>query len=564
MTKKSRITYWKQRDRSRLHPWVPELQDQLLKGEIDRREFLRTVTLLGVTSTAAYAFANTVTGKGLVRTVQAATPKKGGILRMAMLVQDMSDPAKYDWGEKANVGRHMSEYLSITGSDNVTRPMLAESWMPSDDLKSWTFKIRKGVKFGNGDDLTADDVVYNVERWLDPATGSSILGLLDNMVTTEGKTKKMTEGAVEKVDDNTVRFHLNSPELSIPEKMYHYPAAIVHRSFDDKGANLVKNPDLGTGPYTLAEYAVGGKAILKRRENYWGEAPYLNEIHYYDTGADPSAALAALASGQVDSIYTLDLATLEAVKAIPGVVVHEAETAQTGVIRMQVDRAPYDDIRVRRAIQLASNNEQNFQTAHQGLGVVGENHHVCPCQPDYSAIGMPKRDVAKAKALLAEAGHSGGLKLRCTVGNTNGTWEQDSIVVLKQNLAEVGIDLAINVLPTAQYWEVWNKDIFSLTSWTHRPLGTMLLGLAYRSGVPWNETHYNSKQFDALLTEAESTVDINARRKVMAKVEKTIQDDAVMVQPFFRSVMNAASDKVKGIGMHPTNYHQWNKVWIDS
>ena len=564
MTKKSGITYWKQKDRSHLHPWVPELQNQLMKGEIDRREFLRTVTLLGVTSGAAYAFANAITGEGLVRQAQAATPKKGGTLRMAMQVQDMSDPAKYDWVEKSNVGRQISEYLTITGSDNVTRPMLATSWKPSDDLKSWTFKIRKGVKFGNGDELTADDVVYNVKRWLDPATGSSILGLLNNMVTTEGKSKKMTEGAVEKVDDYTVRFHLNNPELSIPEKMYHYPAAIMHRSFDDKGANLAKNPDLGTGPFTLAEYAVGGKAILKRRPSYWGEAPYLSEIHYYDTGADASASLAALASGQVDSIYTLDLATLEAAKAIPGVSVHQAETAQTGVLRMQVDRAPYDDVRVRRAIQLASDNVQNFQTAHQGLGVVAENHHVCSCQPDYFKLPMIKRDVAKAKALLAEAGHGGGLKLRCTVGNTNGTWEQDSVAVLKQNLAEVGIDLAINVLPTAQYWEVWDKDIFSLTSWTHRPLATMLLGLAYRSGVPWNETHYNSKKFDDLLTQAESTVDINARRKVMAKVEKTVQDDAIMVQPFFRAVMNAATDKIKGFQMHPTNYHQWNKVWIDS
>ncbi len=218
---------------------------------------------------------------------------------------------------------------------------------------------------------------------------------------------------------------------------------------------------------------------------------------------------------------------------------------------------------MRQAIQLGSDNEQNLKSAHRGLGSVGENHHVCDCQPDYAAIDKVPRDVAKAKALLKEADKE-GLEVTCNVGNTNGTWEQDSVVVLKQNLAEVGINLKVNVMPTAQYWEVWDKAPFSLTSWTHRPLGTMLLGLAYRSGVPWNESHYSSKEFDDLLSQAESTVDIKERRKIMAKVEKRIQDDAVMVQPFFRSVMFAAHSKVKDIQMHPTNYHQWNKVWIDA
>ena len=552
----------------RVHKAVPELLAELKKGAVDRREFPRTTTLLGVSAGAAYAMA------GLsMPSAEAATPKKGGVLRMAMAVQDMSDPHTYDWVEKSNVARQMCEYLTITGPDNVTRPMLAESWQPSGDLKTWTFKIRKGVKFGNGEELTADDVVYNVKRWLDPATGSSILGLLNAMVDTRDgkdkdgkpiKVKNMTPGAVEKVDSHTVRFHLNSPDLALPEKLYHYPAMILHRSFGDKGGNITKTPELGTGPFTLAEYKVGEKAILKRRDTpYWGEEPYLSEIHYVDTGPEASAALAALASRQVDALYTLDLNTLEAAKSIPGIEVHEATTAQTGVIRMQVDAKPFDDVRVRKAVLLASDNAQNLQTAHRGLGSLGENHHVCDCQPDYAPLPKVPRDVAAAKKLLAEAGYANGLELTCNVGNTQGPWEQDSVVVLKQNLAEVGINLKVNVMPAAQYWEVWDKAPFSLTSWTHRPLGTMLLGLAYRSGVPWNETHYSSEEFDELLGGAESTIDINERRKIMAKVQKRLQDDAIMVQPFFRSVMFAASDKVKDIKMHPTNYHQWNKVWID-
>ncbi len=562
----------------REHVYIPELKNLFLKGEVDRREFLRTATLLGMTAGAAYAFVNAFSPENpkLISGAKAATPKKGGKIRMAMQVQDMSDPAIYDWVEKSNVSRQIAEYLTITGPDNVTRPLLAEKWVPSDDLKTWTFHLRKGVKFGNGDELTADDVVFNVKRWLDPATGSSILGLLNSMLDIsdgkdkEGKPikiKKMTPGAVEKVDKYTVRFRLNSPELSIPEKMYHNPAAIMHRSFEEKGKNIAKNPDLGTGPYTLAEYKVGEKAVLKRRGGgfkYWGEDPLLDEIHYIDTGGDASAMLAALASGQVDAIYTLDLTTLGAAQSLPGIKIHEVNTAQTGVMRIQGVKPPFDDIRVRRAMQLAADNEQMLKTAHQGRGTVAENHHVCSCQPDYAPLPIVKRDVAKAKALLAEAGHGGGLDIACNVGNTNGTWEQDSVIVLKQNLAEAGINLKVNVMPTAQYWDHWDKAPFSLTVWTHRPLATMLLGLAYRTGVPWNEAKYASKEFDDLLTQAESTVEMSERHKVMAKVEKRLQDDAIMIQPFFRAVMLAASDKVKNVNVHPTNYHQWSKVWIDS
>lgn len=557
----------------RMHWLIPEMGEQLRNGQISRREFVQTAALLGVSAGAAYAMAGNITGAGMIGTAQ-AQGKRGGTLRCAMQVQEMTDPATFDWVEKSNVARHMGEYLTITGPDNVTRPYLAESWEPSDDLKTWTFKLRKGVLFGNGQEMTADDVVYNVQRWLAPETGSSIQGLLNSMISeSEGKDKdgkpitlkKMTEGAIEKVDDYTVRFHLNSPDLAMPEKMYHYPSLIVHRSFDEAGGNISATPELLTGPYTLSDFAVGGKAVLTRRPGikYWGEEPLLDEIVYIDTGEDGSAALAALASDQVDAIYVLDLTTLEAAEAIPGVKVSAANTAQTGVIRMQTDAKPFDDIRIRQAIMHASNNQANFEASHRGLGSVGENHHVCDCQPDYSPMAKPKQDLERAKALLQEAGAT-DLKITCNVGNTQGTWEQDSVVALKQDLAKVGIDLEVNVMPSAQYWEVWDKADFSLTSWTHRPLATMLLGLAYRTGVPWNEAHYSNPDFDKTLTEAESTFDLNERRKIMAKCQKTLQDDAIMVQPFFRAVMSAHSDKVKGYQTHPTLYHQWNKVSIES
>jgi peptide/nickel transport system substrate-binding protein len=560
------------KDKPTTHPYIPELCSQLEKKEIGRRDFLRTATLLGVSASAAYAIAGRITGQNLVAGAL-AQGKKGGAFRMAMQIQEMTDPATFDWVEKSNVSRHIVEYLSVTGDDNVTRPYLAERWEASDDLKTWTFHLRKGIKWSNGDAFGADDVVYNFERWLDPKTGSSNQGLFSSMITEtdtgkkdkDGKpiiSKTMTPGAVEKVDDSTVRLHLNSPVLSIPENLYNYPTAIVHRRFDEEGGDLSKNP-VGTGPYELAEFRVGEIAALRRRAGgYWGGDPYLDEIRYVDVGEDASAQIAALASNQVDGVFRLDLTTLDALKAIPGAVVSEAATAQTGVIRMKVTEKPFDDPRVRRAVQLCSDDAENLAKAHRGLGTLGEHHHVAQIHPEYAKLPAFRRNVEEAKKLLADAGFANGIDIECVVGNTQGKWEQDSVAVLKNHLAAAGINVKINVMPAAQYWEIWDKAPFSLTSWTHRPLGTMVLSLAYRSDVPWNECSYSNPAFDKLLDEAEATLDVNARKKVMAKLEKVLQDDAIMVQPFFRSVFSAVKDNVKGYKTHPTLYHQFNKVWM--
>ena len=547
----------------REHPGVKEMKKALADGKCSRREFLRTVTLLGVSATAAYSMA------GLPDFVSSAhaAQKKGGVLKFGMQVQEMADPGTYSWTQKSNVARHIIEYLVETGPDNVTRPYLAESWEASDDLKTWTFHLRKGIKWSNGDEFNADDVVFNFTRWLDPKTGSSNLGLFDAMLEETGDKdskgnpiKRMIKGAVEKVDNHTVKLNLKSPVLAIPENLYNYPTAIVHRNFEKDGGDLSKNP-VGTGPYTLAEFRVGELAVLKKRkEPYWGGEVFLDEIRFVDLGEDPGAYLAAIASQQVDGIYGLDLTTLEAAKNIPGIKVVEIPSTQTGVIRMKVTEKPFDDIRVRKAVQKTCDAKRQLDIAHRGLGIVAEHHHVASIHPEYFTLPPFEQDIEGAKKLLAEAGYPDGIELSCNVGNTEGVWEQDSVAVLKEDAAKAGINIKMNVMPQAQYWDVWTKAPLSLTSWTHRPLAVMVLGLAYRTGVPWNESSYANPEWDKALTEAESTLDVEQRRVKMEKVEKILQDDAVMVQPFFRSVFTAVRDNVVGFEMHPTRYYRFHKV----
>jgi peptide/nickel transport system substrate-binding protein len=568
----------------RVHPLVDLARRQLAERKSGRRDFLRTVTLLGVSATAAYAMAGEILGEAIVAPARAqdATPRQGGILRVSMGIQEMADPAVFDWTEKSNQSRHIVEYLTYTGPDNVTRPYLAERWEASDDLKTWTFHLRKNVKWNNGDDFNADDVVFNFRRWLDPKTGSSNIGLFGGLTedydtgekNADGTAKmgqRERKGAVEKVDVHTVRLNFAKPILSVPENLYNYPTAILHRDFEKNGKDLAKWP-VGTGPYTLAEFAVGQKCTLKRTGMpYWGKdiddpymmGPiYLDEIHYFDHGSASAAQLAAFASGQVDAIYEFDIASFEMASSIPNAKIYEAQTAQTAPLRMKVTEKPFTDQRVRRAIQLCCDASVYPQLVYQGRGAVGEHHHVAPVHPEYFVLPKLERNVEQAKKLLAEAGYKDGLEITIDCGNTNGPWQQQVCEIFQGQLAEAGVKLNINIMPTEQYWANWTKTPFGITAWTHRPLGTMVLSVGYRTGVPWNETGFASKEFDAALDEAEAHVDVEKRKAAMEKVEKILQDAAVIVQPLWQPKFFIASDKVHGMTAHPTQYHQYHRVWL--
>ena len=226
-------------------------------------------------------------------------------------------------------------------------------------------------------------------------------------------------------------------------------------------------------------------------------------------------------------------------------------------------KEPFTDKKVRQAIVKAVDNAAMKALVFPEGGDVGENHHVAPIHPEYFALPPLTRDVEAAKALLAEAGKE-NLEITIDVGNTDGPWHQAVAEAMKDQLAEAGITLNVNVMPASKYWEIWTATPFGATAWTHRPLGTMILSLGYRTGVAWNESGYANPEFDKALDEAEATLDVEARRAVMEKVEKILQDDAVMVQPIWRPVYTFTAAKVHNYPPHPTLYHQFNKVWVDS
>jgi peptide/nickel transport system substrate-binding protein len=543
------------------HIWISKLKQHLAEGRIDRREFLRTTTLLGLSAAAAYAFAGRIAGDSAISRARAALPQ-GGHLRIGMRVHDIKDAHVVSWTEASNLARQVFDYLTRTDQDNVTRPYLLEKWDASEDLKTWTLHLRKDVKWHNGRKFVADDVVWNLQQVLDAKIGSSVLGLMKSYMLDEyeidevdkdGKKKKATRlwdaNAIQKLDDYTVRLNTKVPQLAVPEHLFHYPFPITDPEAGGKFGVGIN----GTGPFELVQYQTTRGAVLHARKDYWGGAPHVDTLEFIDTGDEPATAIAALASKQVDGLYEVDFSQLDAVKGLDHVMLYPATTAQTGVARFKYNMKPFNDARVRTAMKVAIDHGATLQTVFRGAGIPGEDHHVCPIHPEYAKLPTVGHDLDKARKLLAEAGYPNGLDLEIACKGQP-AWELNTTQVLAEQWKAAGIRVKINLMPAAAYWDVWTKAPFSFTSWAHRPLGIMTLGLAYRSGVPWNESSYSNPEFDHLLSEAEGIIDVDKRREVMAKLERILLDDGPFVLPIWRGVQTAYDKRVQGFRMHPTQY----------
>jgi peptide/nickel transport system substrate-binding protein len=481
-----------------------------------------------------------------------------------MRVAKIDNPAATSTDYCANVVRQVCDYLTRTGADNVTRPWLLENWKASDDLKSWTLTLKKGIKWSNGDELVADHVLWNLKRWLDPNVGSSVIGLMKGYMLVEFdtgqkddkgnpkmSTKLWADNAIEKVDDHTIKLNCSAPQLAVPEHLFHYPALILHPAQEGKFGIEA----FGTGAYKMVEYEVGKKVVLKRRDGYWGKKPAVETIEVIDNGDDPAAEVASLASKQVDGMYEASTSQYAALRKLTHLQIYQVATGQTAVARMQPISDTWKDPKVRQAMRYALDTQKLLKIAYLGLGAPGEHHHVAPVHPEYYKLPFQKQDIAKAKKLLAEAGHPNGFNTEIFC-KKDPDWEPTCVQAMAQMWKQIGVNVKINVLPSSQYWEIWDKPSapFAFTSWTHRPLGVMVLGLAYRTGVPWNESKYSNPKFDELLAKAEGTLDVNKRKEVMKDIEELMLDDGPICLPLWRAVFTFMDKKVKGYKAHPTSY----------
>jgi peptide/nickel transport system substrate-binding protein len=535
------------------HPHLPRLKREYAEGRMERREFLRLATLLGLSASAAYAFAARISGEAVVPSASAALPR-GGTIRVGMKVYEIKQPHVFIFNEQPTLTGQVVEYLCRTGHDNLTRPWLLERWDASADLRTWKLSVRKNVKWRSGREFTADDVIWNLKRVLDEKTGSSVLGLMQDYLLqeyTEGGTKRTRlwdANAIERVDSHTVRLNLKEPQLAIPEHLYHYPLQMLDPA---EGGTFGVGSD-GTGPFELVIHAVEKGATLRARKGYWGSGPNIDTLEFVDLGNNPAAALGALASRQVHGIFRADSDSYDALKQLPHLEFYSVPTASTAVVRGKCTRKPFNDVRVRRALRLATDPGPVVKLALLGLGVEGEHHHVSPIHPEYAPLPKMKRDVAAARQLLAEAGYPTGVDFEITVRDT--AWVKLGVQAMVEQWLEANIRAKINVVAQQLWGEVWNKAPVTFTTWSHRPLGVMTLALAYRTGVPWNESEYSNPEFDRLLVQAEGTLDLEKRRAIVAQLEKIMQEDGPITLPMWRSEFTFFDRRVKGFKMHPSAF----------
>jgi peptide/nickel transport system substrate-binding protein len=516
------------------------LIDELAAGHIGRREFLRHGTVLGMSLPLLGSLTAALGFGGVSLSPTRAAAAAGGTVRVAMTVPTGAiDPVTVaDNGGLVMLGQ-TGEYLALSGPDLKLQPVLAESWKPNKDGSVWTFALRKGVKFHNGQAMTADDVVASIDRLADPQNASNALSALAGA---------LSKGGTKKVDDHTVEFHLDAPNGNFPYLLSsdNYNAIILPANYaGDFEQNFV-----GTGPFKLEKYTAKVGASFVRNDDYWGSKamPDRSEFTFY---TDLQPQILALQGRQVDVISQVPVRGAEAILNDPNIEIHSLKSSAHTQVHMRTDMDPFKDKRVRRALALCLKRETLIKGLFRGRASLGNDSPFAPVFPSTdTSVAQRDQDIKEAKQLLEAAGVGKGFKVTLT---TERYLEIPDYAVLIQNAAkEVGITIDLKIEDQGAYYgkavfgeSDWLDSVLGITDYGHRGVPNVLLSAPLKSEGTWNSAHFKNKEYDALVAQYVAALDLASQRAVAGKIQRLLLEETPIIFGYFYDFLTPT---VKNLG----------------
>jgi peptide/nickel transport system substrate-binding protein len=505
-----------------------KLEQLLLQGKITRRDFLARASALGL----SVAFSPAL----LTRPAQAATPQKGGHLRIGLghgSTSDSLDPARSTDTYMANMLAQLHNTLVSIDTEGNPIPELAESWDSSPDLISWTINLRKGVEYHNGKTMDADDVVASLTHHRTEKSKSSAKVLLKQIQELKADGK------------NTVRITLENPNADLPYILSWYQLKIMPKSND----GVDWQSGVGTGPYELEKFEPGVETRMVRNPNYWESGlPHFDRftqmvIH------DPSARTTALTTGQIDAMDRCDPKTVHLLEKRPGIRVEEVTGYAHYSIPMLVNVPPFDNNDVRLALKYCADREAMLKLVLQGHGAIGNDHPISTANR-FHADELPQReyDLDKAKFHLKKAGYD---KLTVPLHAADAAFGGciDLAILYKEHAAKAGITINVVREPDDGYWkEVWRKKPWCFCYWNGRPTEDWMFSTAYAADASWNDMNWKHERFNKLLIDARGERDEAKRREMYVEMQRIVRDEAGVVIPVFNNYVFAVNDKLKHEG----------------
>jgi len=504
---------------------IDRIAAEARRGRLSRRSFISHATAAGLTATAA-------TGLWASR-VAAQTPTKGGTFRLGVHdgnTADQMDPGKYQSIGEIQLAHTHRSYLTMITSDNGLGPDMARSWSATPDARTWTFELDRTATFHNGRPFTVTDAIASLNHHRGENTSSAAKPLLESVVDIRAD------------GDQAIVLELAQSFADLPWIMTDYHLAMLPANDD---GTIDWQSQTGAGPYRILEHDPGVGTLLERHEGWHGTGAWFDRVEMSVLN-DPNARQAALVSGDVDAVTSVDLKTLALLQRHPDIEVDNIPSGSAITLPMFTDVAPFDDNNVRLALKHAIDREEIIEKIVFGTGIPGNDFHVSPNMP-YFPADIPQRtyDPDKARFHLREAGlDSLSVELSATDSVLPGA--VDMVVLYSEQAKAAGIDITPVREPSDSYWaDVWLKKPFVFVKWGARPTPDNMFTLAYKADAAWNEAHWKHDRFNELLLQAKAELDETRRAEMYHEMCMIARDEGGTIIPMFVNFVYARRRNVQ-------------------